>query len=115
MTSPCELMSGPPRDSYPPRLSDFSSPRIIMANPYFALDHGFFWKVSGMTCDADGGLRVSATAMQKKNGASYASGVWRIAPDGQITPIAVKPFALEITSHYPYCNAPFQKTNAHQV
>lgn len=104
--------SEPVRDAYPPRLSDgLVSPRIIVANPYLALDYGFFWNISGMACDADGGLRLSATAYQKKNGASYASGLWRVAPDGQITPIAAKPFSLEITSRYPYCNAPFQKTN----
>ena len=102
----------PARDAYPTRLSDaLLSPRIIVANPYLPLDSGIFWNISGMVCDANGGLRVSATAYQKKNGASYASGLWRVAPDGQITPIAAKPFSLEITSRYPYCNAPFQKTN----
>ncbi|HYL87528.1 MAG TPA: hypothetical protein VEU32_02045 [Burkholderiales bacterium] len=102
----------PARDAYPTRLSDtLVSPRIIVANPYLSLDSGIFWNISGMTCDADGSLRLSATAYQKKNGASYASGLWRVAPEGQITPIAAKPFSLEITSRYPYCNAPFQKTN----
>ena len=108
-----ELKNASPGDAYPTELpSVLVSPRIIMANPYLALDYGFFGNISGMVCDADGGLRLSATAFaKKKGGGSYASGTWRVAPDGQITPLAVKPFALEITSHYPYCNAPFQKTN----
>ena len=106
------FQTAPPRDAYPTRLSDtLVSPRIIVANPYLSLDSGMFWNISGMACDADGSLRLSATAYQKKNGASYASGLWRVAPDGRITPIAAKPFSLEITSRYPYCNAPFQKTN----
>jgi len=108
-----ELPAGSPADADPSTLpGTLVSPRIIVANPYLALDYAFFNNISGMTCDADGGLRLSATAfVKKKRGGSYASGLWRVAPDGQITPIAAKPFALEITSHYPYCNAPFQKTN----
>jgi hypothetical protein len=108
-----ELKSASPGDAYPTGLpSVLVSPRIIMANPYLGLDYGFFGNISGMVCDADGGLRLSATAfVKKKGGGSYASGTWRVAPDGQITPLAVKSFSLEITSHYPYCNAPFQKTN----
>ena len=99
-------------EAYPSELpSSLVSPRIIAANPYLALDYGFFGNISGMACDADGGLRLSATAFGKrKGGGSYASGTWRVAPDGQITPIAVKPFALEM-SRYPHCNAPLQKTS----
>ena len=106
-----ELMRGEPRASYPSEFLTFrNSPRMIVDNPYLSLDRGFFNKIRSASCDPAGGMWVTATASLKRNKNPYASGIWRIAPDGQITALATKPWALETSSRHPYCNAPFQKS-----
>lgn len=106
-----ELMRGEPRASYPSEFLTFrNSPRMIVDNPYLSLDRGFFNKIRGAACNPSGELWVTSTASLKRNNNPYASGIWRIAPDGQITALAAKPWALETSRRYPYCNAPFQKS-----
>lgn len=85
---------------------------MIVDNPYLSLDRGFFNKIRGASCNPNtsGELWVTATAWLKRNNNPYASGIWRVAPDGQITALAAKPWALETSRLYPYCNAPFQKS-----
>jgi hypothetical protein len=40
----------------------------------------------------------------------YASGFWRIAPDGAITAIAAKHIIVERSPYYPLCGMPFEKS-----
>jgi len=105
-----ELMRGEKRASYPSEFPGLTSPRVILDNPYLPADRGFFNKIRSMACDPKGGLWVTATAWLKPNLNPYASGIWRVAPDGQITALAAKPWALETSRLYPACNAPFQKS-----
>jgi len=108
-----ELMRGELRASYPSEFLTFrNSPRMIVDNPYLSLDRGFFNKIRGAACNPNttGELWVTSTAWLKRNNNPYASGIWRIAPDGQIMALAAKPWALESSSRHPYCNAPFQKS-----
>jgi hypothetical protein len=44
-------------------------------------------------------------------GNPYASGFWRIAPDGAITAIAAKHVIMEGSRYYPSCGLPFHKTS----
>lgn len=107
-----EIIKGEPRASYPSEFLSRTSPRMIVDNPHLSLDRGFFNKIRGASCNPNdsGELWVTATAWLKRNNNPYASGVWRVAPDGQITALAAKPWALETSRRYPYCNAPFQKS-----
>jgi sugar lactone lactonase YvrE len=96
--------------------------RWRIVNPYLPGSHRFFDFIHGATCSADGTAYVAADGIvpaeatrrrPRSNGDWYADnghGVWRVAPDGQVTPFAVGPYGF-----YPpdklkpapkaYCNA----------
>ncbi len=109
-TDNAELMRGEPRASYPSEFPGLTSPRVIAENAYLPVDRGFFNKIRSMACHPKGGLWITSTAWLKRNNNPYASGIWQVAADGQITALAAKPWALETSRLYPNCNAPFQKS-----
>ena len=67
------------------------SPRILIDNPYLDPADPFFNIPRQMTCLPDGSLAVFSTAKQHKDGRMkgnpYATGLWRVAPDGAITAV----------------------------
>lgn len=95
---------------------DIMSPRIIVDNPYLDPADSFFNMPRAMACGADGSLAVFSTAKLHKDGRfqgnPYASGAWRIAPDGAITPIGAKHIIVEGSGYYPLCGVPFAKSSA---
>lgn len=68
-----------------------TSPRIEIDNPYLDPSDPFFNMPRQMACLDDGSLLVFSTAKTHKDGRMkgnpYATGLWRIAPDGAITPV----------------------------
>lgn len=67
------------------------SPRILIDNPYLDPADPFFNIPRRMVCLPDGSLAVFSTAKQhadgRMKGNPYATGLWRIAPDGAISAI----------------------------
>jgi hypothetical protein len=90
------------------------SPRVLIDNPYMDPTDPFFGVPRQVACLPDGSVAVASTAKLHKEGrfkdTPYASGFWRIAPDGAITAIAAKHAILENSPYYPYCGMPFSKT-----
>jgi hypothetical protein len=88
--------------------------RILIDNPYLDPDDPFFGVPRQIACLSDGSVAVSSTARLYKEGRfagnPYATGFWRIAPDGAITPIAAKSSILENSPYYPVCGMPYSKT-----
>ncbi|MCP9451530.1 MAG: hypothetical protein NNA23_02485 [Nitrospira sp.] len=68
-----------------------TSPRIEIDNPYLDPLDPFFNVPRQMACLDDGSLLVFSTAKTHQDGRMkgnpYATGLWRIAPDGAITPV----------------------------
>jgi hypothetical protein len=62
------------------------SPRILIDNPYLDPNDPFFNIPRQIACLPDGSVAVASTAKRHKDGRSagtpYASGIWRIRPDG---------------------------------
>ena len=89
------------------------SPRILLDNPYMDPADPFFNIPRSMACTPDGGLVVASTAKLatggRFQGTPYASGFWKIAPDGAITALAAKHIVVE-SAQYPICDAPFEKS-----
>jgi sugar lactone lactonase YvrE len=87
------------------------SPRILIDNPYLDPHDPFFGVPRQIACLPDGSVAVASTAKLHKEGRfagnPYASGFWRVAPDGAITPIAAKHILLERSPYYPSCGVPF--------
>jgi hypothetical protein len=75
----------------PNRFKGVSSPRIIIDNPYLDPADPFFNIPRRMACLPDGSLAVFSTAKThpdgRMKGNPYATGLWRVAPDGAITAI----------------------------
>ena len=88
--------------------------RILIDNPYLDPDDPFFGVPRQIACLPDGSVAVASTAKLHKEGRfqgnPYASGFWRIAPDGAITSIAAKHAIVERSPYYPVCGMPFQKS-----
>jgi hypothetical protein len=91
-----------------------TSNRIIIDNPYLNADDPFFNIPRQIACLADGSVAVASTAKLHADGRfkgnPYASGFWRIAPDGAITALAAKHIRVE-RSAYPTCGVPFAKSS----
>jgi hypothetical protein len=90
------------------------SDRVLLDNPYLDPNDPFFGVPHQIACLPDGSVAVASTAKLHKEGRfkgnPYASGFWRIAPDGAITAIAAKHAILENSPYYPYCGVPFAKS-----
>jgi hypothetical protein len=90
------------------------SPRVVIDNPYLDPADPFFNIPRAMACTADGGLVVASTAKTSPSGrfagTPFASGFWRIAPDGAITALTAKHIVVERTPTLPICDAPFAKS-----
>jgi hypothetical protein len=75
----------------PNRLKGLASPRIVIDNPYLDPAAPFFNIPRRMACLPDGSLAVFSTAKThpdgRMKGNPYATGLWRVAPDGAITAI----------------------------
>ncbi|MDH5265542.1 MAG: hypothetical protein OEX21_12415, partial [Betaproteobacteria bacterium] len=67
------------------------APRILIDNPYLDPAEPFFNIPRQMACLPDGSLAVFSTAKQHKDGRMkgnpYATGLWRVAPDGAISAV----------------------------
>ena len=90
------------------------SERILIDNPYLDPNDPFFGIPRRIACLPDGGVAVSSTAKHYQEGRftgnPYATGFWRIAPDGAITPIASKNTIVENSPYYPICGMPYAKS-----
>ncbi len=84
-------------------------PRATIANPFMDLQRPFFAKAESLQCAADGRVIVSGRAGFDKEARPLATGFWQIAPDGQVTPLAVRNYA-QVGG--PACNAPFAQSSA---
>jgi hypothetical protein len=88
--------------------------QLLIDNPYLDPDDPFFFLPRQLACLPDGSVAVASTAKLHKEGRfkdnPYASGFWRIAPDGAITAIAAKHIIVENSPYYPVCGMPFQKS-----
>lgn len=90
------------------------SDRILVDNPYLDPNEEFFGIPRQIACLQDGSVAVSSTAKLYKEGRfagnPYATGFWRIAPDGAITPIVAKNTIMENSPYYPICGVPYAKS-----
>ena len=90
------------------------SPRVVVDNPYLDPADPFFNIPRAMACTTDGGLVVASTAKigtsGRTAGTPFASGFWRVAPDGAITALAAKHTAVEHNGSYPICDVGFAKS-----
>jgi hypothetical protein len=90
------------------------SDRILIDNPYLDPNDPFFGIPRQIACLPDGSVAVSSTAKSYKEGRfagnPYATGFWRIAPDGAITPIASKNSIMVNSPYYPVCGMPYAKS-----
>jgi hypothetical protein len=88
--------------------------RVLIDNPYLDPADPFFGVPRQVACLPDGSVAVASTAKLHKEGrfkdTPYASGFWRIAPDGAVTAIAAKHAIMENSPYYPSCGMPFAKT-----
>jgi hypothetical protein len=88
--------------------------QLLIDNPYLDPNDPFFGIPRQIACLPDGSVAVASTAKWHKEGRfkdnPYASGFWRIAPDGAITAIAAKHIIVENSPYYPVCGMPFQKS-----
>lgn len=85
------------------------SERILIDNPYLDPADPFFNELGWMTCQPDGSLAVFASAKLHKDGymkdTPYATGIWRVAPDGAITAIGGARHTIT-EGRYPFCGVP---------
>ena len=90
------------------------SDRILIDNPYLDPNDEFLGIPRQIACLPDGSVAVSSTAKLYKEGRfagnPYATGFWRIAPDGAITPIVAKNTIMENSPYYPVCGVPYAKS-----
>ena len=90
------------------------SDRVLIDNPYLDPNDPFFFVPRQIACLPDGSVAVSSTAKLYKEGRfagnPYATGFWRLAPDGAITPIASKNAIMENSPYYPTCGVPYAKS-----
>ncbi|MBZ5526477.1 MAG: hypothetical protein LAN71_01045 [Acidobacteriia bacterium] len=82
--------------------------RWNVTNPYLPVDRNFFASIPKMACAADGTLYLAADSIvpaaqmkrePRANHDYYAdngSGVWRVAPDGQVTVFGVRPYGNQV-------------------
>ncbi len=86
-----------------------TSPRILIDNPYLDPADPFFNIPRQMACLPDGGIVVFSTAKThadgRMKGNPYATGAWRIAPDGAITAIGEARHILS-ENRRPFCGVP---------
>jgi len=84
------------------------SSRWNVTNPYLPVDRNFFSAIWKMAPGADGSLYLAAESIvpaaemkrqPRSNKDYYADnglGVWRVAPDGQVTAFAVRPYGTQL-------------------
>jgi len=91
-----------------------NSSKVLLENPYLEPGDPFFGYPRQIACLPDGSVAVASTAKLHKDGRfkgnPYASGFWRIAPDGAITAIGAKHTIVENSRYYPVCGMPFAKS-----
>jgi hypothetical protein len=91
-----------------------NSTKVLLDNPYLVPGEPFFGYPRQIACLPDGSLAVASEAKIHKEGRfqgnPYASGFWRIAPDGAIAAIAAKHTIVENSPYYPVCGMPFAKS-----
>ncbi len=89
------------------------SPRILIDNPYLAPADPFFNIPRRMACLPDGAVAVFSTAKLHKDGRMkgnpYATGAWRIGPDGAITAIGEARHILSENKR-PFCGVPMAQS-----
>lgn len=89
------------------------SPRILIDNPYLDPGDPFFNIPRQIACLPDGAVAVASTAKLhaggRFSGTPYASGIWRIAPDGAITALAARPNAAR--GRDALCGGPLASTS----
>jgi len=82
------------------------SPRVLIDNPYLDPADPFFNITRQMACLPDGGVAVFSTAKThadgRMKGNPYATGAWRIGPDGAITAIGEARHILS-ENRRPFC------------
>jgi hypothetical protein len=85
------------------------SPRILIDNPYLDPADPFFNVPRRMACLPDGSVAVFSTAKThadgRMKGNPYATGAWRIGPDGAITAIGEARHILS-ENRRPFCGVP---------
>jgi hypothetical protein len=90
------------------------SSKVLLDIPYLAPGDPFFGYPRRIACLPDGSLAVASTAKFHKEGRfqgnPYASGFWKVAPDGAITAITAKHAIVENSPYYPVCGMPFAKS-----
>jgi hypothetical protein len=84
-----------------------STSRWNVTNPYLPVDRNFFSVIWKMAPGADGSLYLAADSivpaaemkLQPRSNKDYYAdngrGVWRVAPDGQVTAFAVRPYGTQ--------------------
>lgn len=67
-----------------------SRPKVTISNPFMDPQRPFFARAESIRCAADGRVVVSGRAGFDKDARAVASGLWQIAPDGAVTPLAAR-------------------------
>lgn len=70
--------------------ADNTRPVVTVVNPYMDVKRPLFAKVESLQCAFDGRVIVSGRAGFDADGSAVATGFWQIAPDGAVTPLAVR-------------------------
>ena len=105
------------RNATPPELEGRYLPErayIVVANAYLPADRRFVDRASAMACHPQGGLVVAAStrrwepSAQRGPGRDYVdngTGLWRVHPDGRVTPLWV-PAGRPANAGYRNCGVP---------
>lgn len=65
-------------------------PKVTISNPFMDPQRPFFARAESIRCAADGRVVVSGRAGFDTDARAVASGLWQIAPDGAVTPLAAR-------------------------
>jgi hypothetical protein len=84
-------------------------PTVTIANPYMDPARPLFARAESLRCAADGGVVVSGRAGFDKDARPLATGFWRIAPDGSVTPLHTRATAQRPSKS---CGAPFGQSSS---
>jgi hypothetical protein len=84
---------------------------VTIVNPYLDPANVFFVQMAGLVANADGSLVVAGRAGLDKAMHALASGYWRIAPDGAITPLYTRSPDTYGKTPATKCEAPYSRTH----
>lgn len=84
-------------------------PRVTISNPFMDPARPLFATAESLQCASDGSVVVSGRAGFDKDARPVATGFWRIAPDGAVTPVHARSASVPTRA---VCGVPFAASSA---